>query len=100
MDSELFEYQFLRYAQVLNVEKVEKDEYLTLYSCTESARYYNKATGEEYKDYVALKKKGLVERVENQPAGSDTITNWKFSDSVRVEPVYKDRVQVYQRIDI
>ena len=47
-----------------------------------------------------MKAKGLIERMANPASGADTLTKFKISEKVRVEPYHKERVQVLQRIDI
>ena len=58
----------------------------------ESARYFDKDSGQEIKGYDALKKKGLIKRLANSESSMHTLTAYKISDNVRVEPYFKQRV--------
>jgi len=70
------------------------EEYMTLYSCMETALYFDAETMEEYKSFDKMKAKGLVERIDNPKSGANSLTQYKFSDKVRVQPYHKERVQV------
>ena len=103
-DSHLFNHGQLRWTQLLQFEEVPTNseatgtqnaghDLATLYSCIEYARYYDKNTGEEIKGYRELKKKGLVTRILHDPIqDAETLTEYNFADSVKIEYFHKERV--------
>lgn len=99
-EEDLFAHNHPNWAQVIDYKEGKlSDTQFTLYSCMQSAKYFDSKSGEQL-TYADLKKKGLVERLEDPKKGSDTLTKFKVSDKVRKEEYYKERVQVLDKIDI
>ena len=76
------------------------DEYLTLYSCTESYKLFNKTSGDEITNITLMHKERDARRLEDPYPSDDTLTQWHLSRNIRKEYYHKERVQVFQRIDI
>lgn len=84
-DQALFDHRYLKWLQLLDFKKGDSgDEYLTVYSCIESAKYFNASSGKEFKSFTEMKKAGVAKRKENPQNPTETRTQYKFSDKVRV----------------